>query len=105
MVYIESPQFCRWHDEFLDDERFSALLATLECNPAAGVPLGHGLYKIRVPLHGRGKRGGGRVIYFYWRDEDRVYLLYGYAKNVQADLTKAQLAFLLRLIREETSDG
>jgi hypothetical protein len=34
-------------------------------------------------------------------DDEQVYLLYGYAKNEEADLTKAQLAYLAALMREE----
>jgi hypothetical protein len=101
MVYFESPHFSKWSDECLDDDAFSVLLGTLESNPSRGKSLGHGLRKLRVPLPGRGKRGGARVIYSRVEREDRVYLLYGYAKNVQSDLTKAQLSYLAAVLREE----
>jgi hypothetical protein len=101
MVFVETPHFSKWSDEFLDDDAFSALLRTLESNPSAGTALGHGLRKLRVGLPGRGKRGGARVIYFHVSSDDQVYLLYGYAKNEQANLTKAQLSYLAALMREE----
>lgn len=41
------------------------------------------------------------MIYFRVASDDQIYLLYGYAKNEQADLTKSQLAYLVALMREE----
>lgn len=47
----------------------------ISANPTGGVSLGSGLYKVRVPREGSGKRGGYRVVVFYM-DEDRpLYLL------------------------------
>ena len=49
-----------------------------------------GLRKVRVPLEGRGKRGGGRLI-TYFHDEDMpVFLIAFYAKNAQTDLDARQ---------------
>lgn len=53
---------------------------------------------------GKGKRGGVRVIYYYyWISYDEVYLLFMYAKNEQADITpserKAAKAFVEELKR------
>jgi hypothetical protein len=105
MVFIEAPYFEKWRDEHLDDETFSALLAALEANPAVGAYLGHGLRKLRIRLPGRGKRGGARVIYFYRAAHDRVHLLHGYAKNVQADLTGDQLRRLIAVLDKELGNG
>jgi hypothetical protein len=60
---------------------------------------------VRIPLQGRGKRGGGRVIYYWWAREGRCYLLYGYAKNVQPDLTAEQLRRLAQAMTGEIKDG
>ena len=105
MVFIESPWFSKWRDGFLDDEAFSALLAALERDPLVGAHLGHGLRKVRIALPGRGKRGGGRVIYLYRAAHERIHLLYGYAKNVQVDLTKDQLRRLITALDEELGNG
>jgi hypothetical protein len=50
-----------------------------------------GLRKLRVALQGRGKRGGGRVIYWYHSGKFPVVLLWAFAKNEASDLTPAQL--------------
>lgn len=75
MVFVETPRFSKWSDEFLDDDAFSTLLRVLETNPSAGKGLGQGLHKLRIALPGRGKRGGARVIYFHAASDDQIYLL------------------------------
>ncbi len=40
---------------------------------------------------GRGKRGGLRVVYFWWVAKDRISMLMVYAKSERDDLTSAQL--------------
>ena len=54
---------------------------------------------------GRGKRGGARVIYYWWVRQRHCYLVYAYAKNEQSDLTREQLKQLARIMKEETHDG
>ena len=107
MIFIETPQFCAWRERHLDDRTLLALQVRLIADPDAGdlIRGAHGLRKVRVPLQGRGKRGGGRVIYYWWSAEDRCYLLYGYAKSARADVTTAQIKRLARAMTEEMKDG
>lgn len=71
----------------------------LMLSPEAGalIPGGKGLRKVRRPLAGRGKSGGARVIYYYLSHDATIYLVFAYAKNRQSDLTKDQLATLVKL--------
>ena len=89
------------------DEDIAELQGTLLENPAAGdrIPGGRGLRKLRMPLPGRGKRGGARVIYYHWVGKEQCYLVYAYAKNVASDLTKEQLHRLADVINAEVKDG
>jgi len=48
-----------------------------------------GVRKARWSRQGRGKRGGVRVIYYYWTADHEVYLIFVYAKNEQEDLDAA----------------
>ena len=43
--------------------------------------------KLRWGRAGIGKRGGARVIYFYYRPDCPIYLLLAYAKARAGDLT------------------
>ena len=50
---------------------------------------------------GEGNEGGARVIYYWKRSVERLFLLFLYPKNVQADLTTAQLRKLRALVADE----
>ena len=53
---------------------------------------------IRIPLTGRGKSGGGRVIYVDVVVKEQIFLLLAYPKNVQADMNPAQKKIIRNLI-------
>ena len=107
MVFAELPIFARCANELFSDDDMRELQVILLENPSAGdlIPGGRGLRKLRVPLPGRGKRGGARVIYYHWVSHEQCYLVYAYAKNVAADLTKDQLRRLADVIDVEVSHG
>ena len=106
MLFIETPFFTRFCEEHCNDDDLRELQQLLIERPDTGVLLrgGKGLRKLRWALQGRGKSGGARVIY-YWRNAaGRVYLLYAYAKNAQADLTAAQTRLLVEWVNEVLDD-
>lgn len=74
-------------------------------NPAAGdvIEGTGGLRKMRFadPRRGKGKRGGLRVIHFYWADGPEFWLFTLYDKGEMADLTARQRAALKQLLRTE----
>ena len=91
---IETTLFSRQRDALLNEGEFAALTARLADDPGAGTSLGGSLFKLRVAISGRGRRGGARVIYGWRRDDGVTVLLALYAKNAKTDLTPAQLAAL-----------
>ncbi len=97
---IETTLFSRQRDALLTDDEFAALTARLAEDPEAGTALGGSLFKLRVALAGRGRRGAARVIYGWRRADGVIVLLALYAKNAQADLSAAQLAALLAAFAE-----
>lgn len=107
MVFVELPVFVRCAAELFTDDDLVGMQLMLMENPAAGdlMPGGRGLRKLRVPLPGRGKRGGARVIYYHWMSRSQCYLVYAYAKNAAEDLTKDQLARLAALMDAEVRNG
>lgn len=54
---------------------------------STGDSLGKKVFKKRVALSGRGKRGGARVIIAF-KSDGNIFFMYGYAKNEQSDITK-----------------
>lgn len=80
----------------------AAVIEEIARNPKAGdiIQGTGGVRKIRIALPGRGKSGGARLIYYYQNDEWPVLLLEVFAKNEQANLSKAQRNALGKLIGE-----
>ncbi len=76
MVIVESPIFTKTISTILDDEEYRSMQNALVENPALGVviPHGGGLRKMRWGAEGRGKRGGIRVIYYWWTGKERAML-------------------------------
>ena len=46
-----------------------------------------GIKKVRLSRPGMGKRGGMRIVYYYYDHAVPLFLLYAYPKNVQENLT------------------
>ena len=63
-----------------------------------------GVRKMRIQLEGRGKSGGGRVIYLDFLEKESIYMIFAYPKNVQEDLTPDQKKAICKIadtIRKE----
>ena len=89
IAVVETQLFQRQADGvWSDDERFE-FIDHIASNPEAGavIPDTGGVRKIRWGRQGRGKRGGVRVIYFYYSLEAPLYLLMVYAKTDREDMT------------------
>jgi hypothetical protein len=83
-----------------------ALEAMIAQNPLAGnvIPGLQGIRKIRFAFGGRGKRGGGRAIYFLQVSEELVIMLNAYSKNERDDLTSDQKRLALAILKEFDHD-
>lgn len=104
-VFIELPAFERHRSTYLDDDDFMWLQDTLMADPAGGDPVEAtgGLRKLRFAdaRRGKGKRGGLRVIYFYWTGGPEFWLFTLYAKGEMSDLSPRQRAALKDLVKGE----
>ena len=59
-----------------------------------------GLRKIRWALGNKGKRGGSRIIYFWKKTEEQIYLITIYAKNEVEDLSIKNKMMLKQIIEK-----
>lgn len=102
MRFIETPIFTQDIQKLLPDDEYRTLQLALLFRPEAGsiIPGSGGIRKLRWRLRGKGKRGGLRVIYFWDKPEDTIYMLAVYGKGRQEDLTPNQLKILRQLVQE-----
>lgn len=104
-IYTEPFRRC-WKAMGLNDENLLDLEAALLDNPQVGdvIEGTGGARKMRIQLDGRGKSGGGRVVYLDVFEQENLYLLFAYPKNVQEDLTpdqKKAIRKMIEVIRKE----
>jgi len=104
-VFVELPAFERHRADYLDDDAFRRLQSLLMVHPEAGdlIPGTGGLRKLRFAdeRRGKGKRGGLRVIYYWWDAGSQFWLFTVYDKDEMADLTSAQRKDLKEMIKKE----
>lgn len=103
MVIIETPIFSKQLLATLPDDEYRELQRVLLGHPEAGkvIPGSGGLRKLRWAFEGRGKRGGVRLIYYWFTAQGNLLLLFMYPKNVQEDLTPDQVKQLKKIVEEE----
>lgn len=56
---------------------------------------------MRWAVSGAGKRGGIRVIYYWFSPNETFLMLFAYPKTVQSDLTLGQVRVLRQIVNEE----
>ncbi len=101
--FIEAPAFTRYLYDYLGDDEFLGLQGFLVTYPEAGkiVPGSGGVRKLRWAMPRRGKGGGVRVIYYFKKQEDEIWLLTIYCKKEVENIP----AHVLRQIAEEIEDA
>lgn len=96
---VELPEFVRRAKAVMNDEERMALVNYIAANPEAGVSLGGGLRKVRVPREGGGKSGGYRTIYVFGGTHMPIYLVTIFAKNEKDNLSKVEQAAVVALAK------
>jgi hypothetical protein len=89
---VETASYLSKAEKIMSRFEMDSVGDTISINPTAGdiIKGTGGLRKMRIPLGGRGKRGGGRVIYWFHNEGYPAVLMWAFAKNEAADLTSAQ---------------
>lgn len=92
VTVAETFAFARTADKLWSEAERFELIDHLARNPEAGdvIQGTGGVRKVRWGRSGSGKRGGARVIYFFYRPDCPLYLLLAYGKAQATDLTPDQ---------------
>ena len=92
IAVMETETYLGVAERLMSEEERVAVVNRIAASPESGVvvPGTGGLRKLRIPLKGRGKRGGGRVIYWYHSEGYPAVLLTVFAKSEAADMTPEQ---------------
>ena len=98
----ELAGYKRRADELLSEAEQDALIDVVAYDPTCGVviPGTGGLRKLRVAAGGSGKRGGARVIYYFYNEDVPLLLMAIFAKNEKADLSERQKKASVRYAEE-----
>jgi hypothetical protein len=99
MEFIEATAFTKHVYDYLSDDEYLGLQSFLLQHPESGkvVPGSGGVRKVRWAMSGKGKSGGARVIYYFKRQDDEIWLLTIYSKNEVENIP----AHVLRQIAKE----
>ncbi|WP_415033385.1 addiction module toxin RelE [Azonexus sp.] len=104
-LFVELPAFAKYRADYLDDEGFRGLQQSMLKNPEAGdvIEGTGGLRKLRHgdQRRGKGKRGGLRVIYYWWDGGRQFWLFTLYDKGEMEDLSADEKKVLKGMLKTE----
>jgi len=104
ITVAETPEYIRCAERLLSAAERMEVVEHLAAIPKAGDLMQGtgGVRKLHWARGGRGKSGGGRVIYYFHSDAMPLYLLTVFGKNERSNLSKAErndLAGLVRILK------
>jgi hypothetical protein len=93
MEFIETGLFTNLIFDYLSEDQYKDFQLFLAQHPGSGdiIKDSGGIRKVRWKLEKKGKSGGVRVIYYWKRSDDEIWLLTLYKKSEQANISKKAL--------------
>ena len=101
VTVVETLRFQKQAKTVWSDEEREDFIDFISRNPMAGAEIRGtgGVRKIRWARAGTGKRGGARVVYWYFDESVPLFLFAVYSKAEKADLTAEERNELQKLVR------
>jgi len=104
-IFVEMGSFEKYRPRYLTDVAYGLLQQELLADPRKGNTIGGtgGLRKIRWvdKKRGKGKRGGTRIIYYFYDRGDQFWMFLIYDKDEMTDLTEHQKKVFRQALRNE----
>ena len=99
MQAFKTRTFAKWASRAgLDDDALATAVQDMQ-GGLIDAHLGGEVVKKRLALPGRGKRGGVRTLIAFRQDE-KAFFIFGFAKNVRANVSNDELKALKLLAQE-----
>ena len=100
MLFVETTLFTKLLSSYLPDDEYAKLQEFLCESPDAGeiIQGTSGLRKLRWSLMNKGKRGGLRIIYYWFIEENQICFLYVYSKSQKENITIQEIKYFKSLL-------
>ncbi|OGT39897.1 MAG: hypothetical protein A3E81_01915 [Gammaproteobacteria bacterium RIFCSPHIGHO2_12_FULL_36_30] len=99
MRIFKTRSFAKWTKKSgIKDQNLRDIIIDME-NGQVEASLGGRLFKQRIALGGKGKRGGARLIVAFIAD-DKSFFIYGFSKNEIENITTKELDALKALSKQ-----
>ncbi len=98
---VELPEFQKRSEKLLSKNERDELLFYLSANPKSGdlIQGSGGIRKLRWSAKGKGKRGGVRIVYFFYNHEMPLFLLTLFPKNEKVNLSNSEKNELAKMTK------
>jgi hypothetical protein len=98
---VETPAYLKDAEAIFSIQEREKIVTMVASDPDCGELMQGtgGVRKLRAGRGGRGKSGGGRVIYIHHDAGHPIFLLAAFAKNEKANLSKAERNELAKFVK------
>jgi len=102
MIFIETMIFTKLIESYLSNDEYLGLQKYLLQHPDKGdiIPGTGGVRKLRWSMSGKGKKGGIRVIYYWKKQDNEIWMLTVYGKSEKSMIPN----HIIKKIAEEIKD-
>lgn len=104
-LFIELPSFNKHRSDYLEDDEYQLLQVSLLESPSIGdvIQGTGGLRKVRWvdKQRNKGKRGGVRIIYYWYVGGAQFWLFTIFNKNEASNITPDQKKILKKMLEDE----
>jgi hypothetical protein len=105
MEFVESTVFSKTYRKYLTEDEYLRLQETLVAEPELGdvMPGTGGFRKLRWsdPRRGKGRRGGLRIIYYYFTSDGQIWFMTMFDKGEMSDLSPSERKLLREAVAQE----